>query len=284
MNELVQDDHNAEVAITSLDIAKRTGKTHPNVLKDIRRMLKELEIDEVRFDSIYKDAYNRDMPMYILPKREAMILASGYNVNLRAKIIDRLDKLEKEAQEKQRPKLPGNYIEALEFLVVAEKDKIALNKTISIQSATISNVIHSHNTYTTTQVAKELITAMSAVKLNRILVEAKVIYKQGETYQLHAYYANAGMTSIKETEPDEDGKTYKSMRWTAVGKDWILDNIDDIIARCSPAFMKELALNEPLTKPPKVPKRRVLEGVIHQEEIDIIEDTSDWNLGSTPIL
>ena len=36
-----------------LEVAKLTGKDHYNVMKDIRRILDEAEIDAVRFDSVY---------------------------------------------------------------------------------------------------------------------------------------------------------------------------------------------------------------------------------------
>ncbi len=41
-------------------------------------MLEGLEIDESKFGGIYLDTRNRNQEMYILPEREAMILASGY--------------------------------------------------------------------------------------------------------------------------------------------------------------------------------------------------------------
>ena len=51
-------------------------------------MLEGLEIDESKFGGIYLDSMNREQEMYILPEREGMILASGYDVKLRAMIVD----------------------------------------------------------------------------------------------------------------------------------------------------------------------------------------------------
>jgi len=87
-----------EITLTSLEIAELTGKRHPDVQRDIKVQLEELG-DVSKFAHIYKDTRNRDQTMYILPKRECLILISGYSVKLRASIIDRLQFLENEIQD-----------------------------------------------------------------------------------------------------------------------------------------------------------------------------------------
>jgi phage regulator Rha-like protein len=87
---------NLIVSMTSLEIAEMTSKEHKNVLVDIRTMLDELKIDGLDLQLIYRDSMNRKQVMFSLPKRETLILVSGYSIELRTKIIDRLDYLEKE--------------------------------------------------------------------------------------------------------------------------------------------------------------------------------------------
>ena len=77
-----------QYCITSLQIAEQTGKDHPKVKRDIKNMLIGLGIDAAKFGGIYLDTMNRHQEMYILPEREGMILASGYDVKLRAMIVD----------------------------------------------------------------------------------------------------------------------------------------------------------------------------------------------------
>ena len=79
----------SEVTMTSVEIAKLTGKEHRSVLRDIRVMFEELEIDLHRFVQIEKFANNREREIYALPEEECMILVSGYSTKLRASIIDR---------------------------------------------------------------------------------------------------------------------------------------------------------------------------------------------------
>lgn len=82
--------------MSSREIAELTGKRHDHVMRDIRAMLVELHGDDVipSFGAIYRDAYGRERACFDLPKRETLILVSGYSVSMRAKIIDRWQELE----------------------------------------------------------------------------------------------------------------------------------------------------------------------------------------------
>lgn len=77
----------AEMTMSSLDIAKLTGKEHRNVLRDIRTMLEELEIGLLKFEQSYLNAQNKPQPMFALPEEECMILVSGYSTKLRQIIV-----------------------------------------------------------------------------------------------------------------------------------------------------------------------------------------------------
>ena len=72
-----------------LEIAESTGKTHDNVLKDIRRILSEVEIDLVQFNAIYLDVYKREKSCFNLPRMECDLVVSGYSAKYRLAIIKR---------------------------------------------------------------------------------------------------------------------------------------------------------------------------------------------------
>ena len=84
--------------MSSLEIAELTGKEHKNILADIRKLLNELEIGSADFSAQYKDSSGKENLLFNLPKRECLILVSGYSVQLRAKIIDRWQELEQVTQ------------------------------------------------------------------------------------------------------------------------------------------------------------------------------------------
>ena len=90
----IQMDLTTTTGMDSRNIAELTGKNHADVCRDVRKMLDELGEDESKFASVYQGGNGEDRRCYVLPKRECLILASGYSVVLRAKIIDRWAELE----------------------------------------------------------------------------------------------------------------------------------------------------------------------------------------------
>lgn len=82
--------------MSSVEISKLTGKEHRNVLADIRTMFLALYGDAgyAEFSAVYKNQQGMEFPCFNLPKREALILTSGYSIKQRAAIVDRWQELE----------------------------------------------------------------------------------------------------------------------------------------------------------------------------------------------
>ncbi len=84
----------SEMTMSSLEIAKLTGKEHYNVLRDIRNMLEELEINALSFEGVYSDAKKEQRKCFNLPKHECMVLVTGYSIKLRSAVLRRWQELE----------------------------------------------------------------------------------------------------------------------------------------------------------------------------------------------
>ncbi|ENN94015.1 phage regulatory protein/antirepressor Ant [Bartonella vinsonii] len=94
--------------MSSREIAELCSKQHKHVMRDIKQMLEELHSKSTEpkfglseFVGFYKDSTGRTLPCYNLPKRECLILVSGYSTTLRAKIIDRWQQLEQQVTASQ---------------------------------------------------------------------------------------------------------------------------------------------------------------------------------------
>ena len=93
---------NQALTMSSLEIAKLTGKDHSHVLRDIKAVLNEAGIGESKFGGSYLSQQNKQLPCYNLPYRETNLIISGYSVKHRLAIIDRWQELESQ----QSLKLP----------------------------------------------------------------------------------------------------------------------------------------------------------------------------------
>jgi phage antirepressor YoqD-like protein len=91
---------NDGLTMTSREIADLCNKDHKHVLEDVRKMLEQLEVSSAEFSAQYKDSTGRSLPCFILPKDLTLTLVSGYNVQMRKRIIDRWLDLESKSQVK----------------------------------------------------------------------------------------------------------------------------------------------------------------------------------------
>lgn len=76
---------NLEITMHTRDIADIVNQVHSQVVKDVRAILYELGEDSERY---------RDGDGYRLNRRLTTILASGYSIEMRARMVDRLEQLE----------------------------------------------------------------------------------------------------------------------------------------------------------------------------------------------
>lgn len=76
----------------------------------MRKMLQDLGKDVSSFGSMFKDGYGRDQKEYQLDRELTMTLVSGYNVQMRAKIMERGQYLET-----QKSPLDAGYWERARF-------------------------------------------------------------------------------------------------------------------------------------------------------------------------
>ena len=121
--------------MSSLEIAERTGKEHKHVLRDIRTMIDQLgspNLDSKQYSIVM--ANNNKTHEILLDKELTLVLATGYNVPLRLKIIKRWQELELEAVQ-DKP-----VMDELEIMVSSLQHIITVRKEQKEQSLRLSEL------------------------------------------------------------------------------------------------------------------------------------------------
>lgn len=204
----------------SREIAERTGKEHAHVCRDIRNMLAELGEDESKFGSVYKGGNGEGRRCYLLPKRECLILASGYSVKLRAAIIDRWAELEASRPFQSAFQVPRTMSEALR-LAADLQDKIeAARPAVEF----VAKFVEASATQPLRAVAKVLKVNERAFVAK--LIEEGILYRLAGKITPAAQHMDAGRFEVKEIVAKNDHATTQ-MRFTTKGVEWIAGKVQD---------------------------------------------------------
>lgn len=123
-------------------------------------------------------------------------------------LIKALMELKKEREEKKRLELEN----AVKAQQIAEMQPKVSDYDI---------VLACPDLVTITQIAKDF--GLSAKKLNKILKEKKIQFKQGRTWFLYQKYAEQGYTQSKTYLYDEDNHTAMHTLWTQKGRLFIYE-------------------------------------------------------------
>lgn len=133
----------AALTMSSREIAELTGKEHRNVMRDGRAMLSELygEGGMLSFEHTYRNQQNgQEYPELRLPKRETLILVSGYSVEMRARIIDRWQELEQ--REARGPAVDYSSPTVILGVITHLKDE---NETLKAENAILAPKAIAHD-------------------------------------------------------------------------------------------------------------------------------------------
>lgn len=195
--------------------------------------------------STYKDTKGEERNMYILNKKACLLLASGYDVILRAKIINRWEELET----KERTGgfvVPQTFSQAL-MLAARQQEEIEKQKAALVQQGNeiikLSNEITSMrpkaeyydkimsctDSIDITQVALDY--GMSARALNKKLHELRIQYKVNKQWILYSDYLQCGYVRSIPVDISKDrdwSKTTNHTRWTRRGVIFIYEKLKTI--------------------------------------------------------
>lgn len=227
--------------MTSLEIAEVTGKRHDSILRDIRNILSQ-GVDAHNFvETYYTDKSNRQQKCYTLTKKGCLILASGYDVILREKIINRWEELE--TKDRNKYQVPKSFAEALMLaakqqeqieeqrrqLEATSKEIVELNGVIAEMEPKVTYVdmiLASKETVTTTQIAQDY--GKSAKAFNVLLRNFGVQHKVGGQWVLYAKHLPFGYVQ-SDTFPivhkNGTNGTVMHTKWTQKGRLFLYEEL-----------------------------------------------------------
>lgn len=194
------------VTMSSLEIAKLTGKRHDNVMHDIRQQFEELGQDALEFQGHYQDSYNRSKPCFNLPRREVDILLSGYSTKMRAAVVDRWHVLEAE-KKLGVIEIPSNLVGALKLVLTLKEERTILAQQVDALEQQLAEDSEKVDFYDAVYERDDLMNPTMAAKLfgtgrNRYLHylrDHKILmsrpHQQNMPYQR---YLDAGYFEVKE--------------------------------------------------------------------------------------
>lgn len=211
--------------MSSIEISKLTGKLHKNVIRDCENLIQEYQkmfdllgsdLSSIIKTSTYKDLNNIDRPCYELSKQATLDLMTGYSLPLRHAINKRWQELE------NKPKLPANYIEALQSLIESEKVKQAALDQIETDKPKVEFAMaikNSKGLSTVSDLAKCL-----GIGRNRMFYKLRdhsYLMKSNEPYQR---FIDSGIFKYLPDDPfvDASGRSYQTYTTFITGKGMIV--------------------------------------------------------------
>ena len=243
----------SQQTMSSLEIAKLTGRPHNDVLKAIRAMEPAWEkVNGGKFSRVeYKDAKGEMRPCFELTKTECLYVATKFNDEARAKLVIRWEELEKKSREGMIA-LP-NFTDPAEAAMAwakeyREKKVLAIeNQSLQIENKRLESenielvaenqelrndrnyleiIMRSRKMMTISQIAQDY--GMSGKAMNQKLADMGIQYKCNDQWILYARYKDCGYVSsrsIEITRANGMPDVVLHTEWTQAGRKFLYEEL-----------------------------------------------------------
>lgn len=243
--------------MSSLEIARLTGKPHNDVMKAIRKMEPAWEkVHEGKFSLMFREVEigngaKRQDPYYELTKTECLYVATKFNDEARAKLVLRWEELErknranmimlpdftdpaeaamawaKEYREKKVLVIENDSLKIEKMMLEDENFQLAAeNQELKGDHNYLDLIMRSRATLTVTQIAQDY--GMSAKAMNKVLADMGIQYKNNGQWILYSKYKDGGYVSsrlIPITRSNGMPDTVQQTEWTQAGRRFLYEEL-----------------------------------------------------------
>lgn len=213
-----------QAVTSSLQVAEVFDKNHKHVLEAIDSLREG--VAENWADLFYEDTYthpqNKQQYRIIYMNRDGFtLLAMGFTgkkaLKFKLKYIEAFNKMESHIKTGGF-KVPSTMAEALR-LAADQQEQI---ETMKPKATYYDLILQNKDLMSVTPIAKDY--GMSATKLNQLLAEWGIQYKQGRQWILYAKYQNKGYTQ-SFTYPSDIDHSHPLTKWTQEGRLFIHEQL-----------------------------------------------------------
>ena len=248
-NDLIQFGESKQT-MSSLEIAKLTGKPHNDVMKAIRAMEPSWEkVSQGKFSLSSRKVEQpnggiREYPCYELTKTECLYVATKFNDEARAKLVLRWEELEqkqraqmlqlpdftdpaeaamawaKEYKEKKVLAIENKKLEEENIQLAAENQELKHDKNY------LDLIMRSKALLTVSQIAQDY--GMSGKALNKQLAQMGIQYSINGQWILYARYKDCGYVSSRSidiTRADGRPDVVLHTEWTQAGRKFLYEEL-----------------------------------------------------------
>ena len=248
-NDLIQFGESKQT-MSSLEIAKLTGKPHNDVMKAIRAMEPSWEkVSQGKFSLSSRKVEQpnggiRKYPCYELTKTECLYVATKFNDEARAKLVLRWEELEqkqrasmlqlpdftdpaeaamawaKEYKEKKVLAIENKKLEEENIQLAAENQELKHDKNY------LDLIMRSKALLTVSQIAQDY--GMSGKALNKQLAQMGIQYSINGQWILYAKYKDCGYVSSRSidiTRADGRPDVVLHTEWTQAGRKFLYEEL-----------------------------------------------------------
>ncbi|MCY8045739.1 phage regulatory protein/antirepressor Ant [Bacillus haynesii] len=229
---------NGRLLVDSRDVAEMTGKRHFHLTRDIEGYIRILStnpnLDSLNFfiPSNYKDGKGESRPCYLLTRKGCDMVANKMTgekgVLFTAAYVTKFEEMEN----KLKPNIPQSLPEALrlaadlaernENLLLENAQKTQVISELQPKASYYDLVLQNKSLLSISKIAKDY--GMSGTKMNKILHELGIQYKQGGCWLLYQKFADKGYTQSKTHAIDSE-KSKLHTYWTQKGRLFIYETL-----------------------------------------------------------